>query len=127
MLKEYRGFQHIYLRYGYTDLRLGVDGLAALIRQELRLNPFAPNTLYLFCGRRSDRIKCLTYEEDGFLLLYKRVADGSFRWPRTPQEVRDLSYEDFYRLMDGESLEKVSGNSHQKCSEQNLSTDGKCL
>lgn len=53
MLKEYRGFQHIYLRYGYTDLRLGVDGLAALIRQELRLNPFAPNTLYLFCGRRS--------------------------------------------------------------------------
>ena len=61
MLKEYRGFQHIYLRYGYTDLRLGVDGLAALIRQELRLNPFAPNTLYLFCGRRSDRIKCLTY------------------------------------------------------------------
>lgn len=38
MLKEYRGFQHIYLRYGYTDLRLGVDGLAALIRQELRLN-----------------------------------------------------------------------------------------
>lgn len=104
MLKEYRGFQHIYLRYGYTDLRLGVDGLAALIRQELRLNPFAPNTLYLFCGRRSDRIKCLTYEEDGFLLLCKWVADGSFRWPRTSQEVRNLSYKDFYHLMDGESL-----------------------
>lgn len=91
---------------GGVSLELGVDGLAALIRQELRLNPFAPNTLYLFCGRRSDRIKCLTYEEDGFFLLYKRVADGSFRWPRTPQEVRDLSYEDFYRLMDGKSLEK---------------------
>lgn len=106
MLKEYNGFQHIYIRFGYTDLRLGVDGLARLIRHDLNLNPFAPDTLYMFCGRRTDRIKCLTYEDDGFLLLYKRVAAGSFRWPRTPQEVRDLSYEDFHRLMDGETLKK---------------------
>ena len=106
MLKDYTGFQHIYIRLGYTDLRLGIDGLAALIRQDMNLNPFASDTLFLFCGRRNDRIKCLTYEEDGFLLLYKRVADGSFRWPRTPQEVRNLSYGEFHRLMDGETMTK---------------------
>lgn len=106
MLKEYNGFKHIYIRLGYTDLRLGVDGLALLIKQDLRLNPFAPATLYMFCGRRSDRIKCLTYEDDGFLLLYKRVADGRFQWPRTSEEVRSLSYEDYHRLLDGETLEK---------------------
>ena len=106
MLKEYTGFKHIFIRFGYTDLRLGVDGLARLIKQDLHLDPFAPDTLYMFCGRRNDRIKCLTYEGDGFLLLYKRIADGSFRWPRNSDEVRNISYEDFHRLMDGETLEK---------------------
>lgn len=106
MLKDYNGFKHIYIRFGYTDLRKGIDGLACLIGEDLRMDPFAPDTLYMFCGRKNDRIKCLTYEGDGFLLLYKRVADGAFRWPRTPEEVRDISYEDFHRLMDGETLMK---------------------
>ncbi|MDY6309512.1 MAG: IS66 family insertion sequence element accessory protein TnpB, partial [Oribacterium sp.] len=68
-------------------MRRGIDGLAAVIQNNLGLNPFEPGSIFLFCGRRSDRIKALVYEGDGFLLLYKRVAIGRFQWPRTPDEV----------------------------------------
>ena len=40
------------------------------------------NALFLFCGRRKDRIKGLYWEGDGFVLLYKRLESGSFQWPR---------------------------------------------
>ena len=107
MLKETDCFQHIYIRTGYTDLRLGIDGLAAVIREDLGRNPFEENTLYLFCGRRTDRIKGLVYEGDGFLLLYKRIAIGHFQWPCHEEEARELSKETLSLLLEGISVEKT--------------------
>ena len=69
MLNDATGFSKVYLACGYTDLRLGIDGLAGIIKEQFHLNPFVPGTLFLFCGGRSDRIKGLVWEEDGFLLL----------------------------------------------------------
>lgn len=107
MLKETDCFQHIYIRTGYTDLRLGIAGLAAVIREDLGRNPFEENTLYLFCGRRTDRIKGLVYEGDGFLLLYKRIVIGHFQWPRHEEEARELSKETLSLLPEGFSVEKT--------------------
>ncbi len=59
MLNDAHGFKKIYIATGYTDLRRGIDGLAAIIRFQFDLDPFDRNTLFLFCGRRSDRIKAL--------------------------------------------------------------------
>lgn len=101
MLKNATGFRHIYLRCGYTDLRRGIDGLAMTIKGELGLDPYEQGSIYLFCGRRADRIKALVYEGDGFTLLYKRLADGRFQWPRNGTEVKDLTQEQFQALMDG--------------------------
>jgi transposase len=64
-------------------------------------NPFEKGTLFLFCGRRSDRIKGLLWMGDGFLLLYKRLEDGSLTWPRTEQEAAELTEEQFQYLMLG--------------------------
>lgn len=61
-------FDQIYIVCGYTDLRSGIDGLSALIQQKFQINPFQ-NVLFLFCGRRTDRIKGLVWEGDGFLML----------------------------------------------------------
>ncbi len=66
------GFDSIYIASGYTDLRRGIDGLVGIIQQEFKLNPFQ-NALFLFCGRRTDRVKALVWEGDGFVLLYKRL------------------------------------------------------
>ena len=74
MLNDAHGFKKIYIATGYTDLRRGIDGLAAIIRFQFDLDPFDRNTLFLFCGRRSDRIKALLWEGDGFLLMYKRLS-----------------------------------------------------
>lgn len=107
MLRDASGFSHIYVITGRTDMRRGIDGLAAILQNQFGLNPFEEGSIFLFCGRRSDRIKALVYEGDGFLLLYKRVAIGRFQWPRTPDEVRDLSEDDFHHLMEGFSIEKT--------------------
>ena len=65
------------------------------------LEPRDRNTLFLFCGRRADRIKGLVWEGDGWLLLYKRVELGQFSWPRSSSELHELSTEQFHSLMQG--------------------------
>ena len=80
MLNDFTGADKVYIACGYTDLRKGIDGLARLVQQQFELDPFT-NTLFLFCGRRRDRIKGLYWEKDGFILLYKPLI----RSRRRPQ------------------------------------------
>ena len=90
MLNDFTGADKIYIACGYTDLRKGIDGLARLVQQQFELDPFI-NTLFLFCGRRRDRIKGLYWEKDGFILLYKRleqekpVLDALLSWANEMQ------------------------------------------
>lgn len=86
MLNDATGFDKIFIATGYTDLRRGIDGLASTIKYQFELDPFQKNILFLFCGKRTDRIKGLVWEGDGFLLLYKRLNVGGFSWPRTKEE-----------------------------------------
>ena len=82
-------------------MRKGVDGLAQIIGDKYSCNPFEKGTLFLFCGRRTDRMKGLLWMGDGFLLLYKRFEDGHLQWPRSQQEAAELTGEDFDILMRG--------------------------
>ena len=95
----------VYLITGYTDLRRGIDGLAEVVQGKLELDPY--NTaLFLFCGRRRDRIKGLLWEGDGFLLLYKRLDNGCFRWPRNETEAKLLTEQEIRCLFEGLELEQ---------------------
>ena len=89
MLNDFTSADQVYIACGYTDLRKGIDGLARLVQQQFELDPFT-NTLFLFCGRRRDRIKGLYWEKDGFILLYKRLEQGAYQWPRSESEVMPL-------------------------------------
>ena len=86
-------------------MRHGIDGLAAIVRLVYGMNPLEEGTLFLFCGIRRDRIKGLLYEGDGFLLLTKRLSNGVYQWPRTSNEAKELSREEFSRLMEGFTVE----------------------
>ncbi len=104
MLKEIR-FPQVYLVCGYTDMRRSIDGLAGIVKQNFGLEPCS-GSLFLFCGRRRDRMKALLWEDDGFLLMYKRLDNGAFQWPRSESEAKLLTQEQFVWLMQGLSVEQ---------------------
>ncbi|MEG1725551.1 MAG: IS66 family insertion sequence element accessory protein TnpB [Anaerovoracaceae bacterium] len=100
MLGDISKAERIYIATGYTDMRKSIDGLAALIQQNFNLNPFS-NSLYIFCGRGTSKIKALYWEGDGFVLLYKRLENGKYKWPRNEQEVQLITVQQFRWLMEG--------------------------
>ena len=118
MLNNATGFQKIYIAVGYTDLRRGIDGLASIVKFNFQLDPYEKEILFLFCGRRRDRMKGLVWEGDGFLLLYKRLELGAFNWPRTKEEALEITLEQYQALMQG--LEIVSRHPIQEVHPQDL-------
>jgi len=100
MLSDFKGADKVYIACGFTDLRRGIDGLAGIVKQQFNLDPFS-NTLFLFCGRKRDRLKALYWEGNGFLLLYKRLEQGVYQWPRNEQEARELTPQQYRWLMEG--------------------------
>ena len=88
-------------------MRFGINSLAAIIENRFKMNLFIPNTLFLLCGSKSDRIKGLLWEGDSFLLLYKRVDDGHFAWPRSSSELKAMSPKQSEWLMNGFAIEPV--------------------
>ena len=63
-----------------VDLRRSFDGLAEQVRQHLRHDPLSGH-VFVFRNKRSDRVKLLYWDEDGFVIVYKRLEQGTFRWP----------------------------------------------
>lgn len=106
MLIDTGKIHQIYIVCGKTDLRRGIDGLAAVVQQQFELDPYN-QSLYLFCGTRKDRFKALYWDGDGFLLLYKRIEDGRLQWPVDQDAVRKLNYKQFSRLINGWSLDST--------------------
>ena len=105
MLSDFTGADKVYIACGHTDLRKGIDGLASMVQQQFQLDSFT-NTLFLFCGRRRDRIKGLYWEKDGFILLYKRLERGAYQWPRNENEARSLTPQQYRWLMEGLKIEQ---------------------
>ena len=102
MLRDGAGVKRVIVVTDFTDLQQGIDSLAFIIQDQFRLVPLDKGTMFLFCGRWSDRIKGLFFEGDVYLLFYKRLAPGyRFHWPRNEQETRELTYEQFEYLMKG--------------------------
>ena len=106
MLGDITAADEIYIVTGRTDMRKSIDGLCAIVEDQLHMEP-RRSALYLFCGKRCDRIKALLWESDGFVLLYKRMeVQGRFRWPRNQLEVKQLTWQQFDWLMSGLEIEQ---------------------
>ena len=95
MLNDAVGFEKIFIATGYTDLRRGIDGLASTIKFQFDLDPFQKHILFLFCGKRTDRIKGLVWEG---------LNIGGFSWSRTKEEAMEITPEQFQMLMQGLSI-----------------------
>ena len=99
MLGDISGAANIYIITGYTDMRKSLDGLYAIVMDQLGEEP-NEHSIYLFCGKRC--------EPDGYVLLYKRldVVQGRYRWPRNRSEVKPITWQQFDWLMSGLEIEQ---------------------
>jgi Transposase and inactivated derivatives len=95
----------IYIACGHTDMRRQIDGLAAIVQMNFQLDPFQ-NALFLFCGKKRDRMKALFWEGDGFLLLYKRLESGIFQWPKSSEDVREITPQQYRWLLEGLAIDQ---------------------
>ena len=94
-------YKRVIVVCGFTDGRLGIDGLVSLIRQKYKLDPFEKGVLFLFCGRNRKRCKGLLWTGDGYVLLTKRLSNGYFCWPRSSDEAKELDMQQYENLMTG--------------------------
>lgn len=105
MLGDISRAEHIYIACGYTDMHKAIDGLASIVQNNFKLDPFS-NSLFLFCGHKRNRLKALYWEGDGFVLLYKRLENGRFQWPMSEEDVRKITEQEFRWLLEGLSIDQ---------------------
>ena len=105
MLGDIRQAKNVYIVTGYTDMRKGIRSLVPYVMQNFKMDPYE-SSLFLFCGKKCDRLKALLWEPDGFVLLYKVLSNVRYQWPRNEKEVKELTWEQFTWLMQGLSIEQ---------------------
>ena len=110
LLRDIREYDRIYLAMGPTDLRKSVDGLAHIVRQEFKMDPFG-NNLYIFCNKSRNRLKCLCWDKNGFWIGYKRLdgAGAKFVWPNSHEGARNVSVAQLRSLLNGLSVDPPRG------------------
>ena len=90
----------VWLAAGVTDMRKGMDGLAALAQTALVRNPFSGH-IFVFRGRRGDLVKLLWFDGDGLCLYVKRLERGRFVWPQADSGSVALSAAQLSMLLEG--------------------------
>lgn len=90
----------VWVAAGATDMRKGMDGLAALVQTTLAENPFAGH-IFAFRGRRGDLVKLVWFDGDGLCLFAKRLERGRFVWPQATSGTVALSAAQLSMLLEG--------------------------
>ena len=83
-----------------VDFRKGIDGLVGLCEYILKQNPRS-GTLFVFISRDSTKVRILTYEENGFWLMTKRLSLGKFSWPKAGEEITNLQSNELRKILSG--------------------------
>ena len=98
----------IYLCAEPADMRRSFDGLALLVRQFLGADPLSGH-LFVFRNKPGDRLKLLVWDGDGYVIYYKRLEEGTFRFPAPPADAArvEIRAADLAMLLDGVDLESV--------------------
>jgi transposase len=89
-----------------VDFRKGAEGLAALVRETMRTDPFS-GVVYVFRAKRADRVKLIFWDGTGVVLVAKRLENGKFRWPAIHDGVMRLSAAQLQALLEGLDWRRV--------------------
>lgn len=114
------GAEQIFLACGATDFRKQADSLAAIVSMQFKLDPFADQCVFIFCNQKRNGIRILRYDHNGFILASKKLLDGmKFQWPRTPQEIKEISPKQVEWLLQGLETEQKKAHHTVQMSSQN--------
>lgn len=110
----------IFIACGATDFRKQIPGLVALVNIQFKLDPYQGNHVFIFCNKKKDSIKVLRYDSNGFILATKKLLDElKFRWPRTPEEVKEISFRQVEWLLQGLEIEQKKAHHRVKTNKEN--------
>ena len=101
----------IYLRTGPTDMRKSVNGLSAIVQNDMKLNPFEQG-YYVFCNKTRRLLKLLYWDKTGFALWYKRLERNKFPWPMEKKDVQKITAEQIQWLLCGIDFFKAHKKLH---------------
>jgi transposase len=100
-MKSIFDFSSLYLHRAPMDLRKNINGLSAVVQEEMRLD-LKSNSLFIFCNRRRTKMKILYFDRSGFALWLKWLEESKFPWPRKIEsEVISVSAKDLELILDG--------------------------
>jgi transposase len=109
-MRPERDIACVYLHRAPVDMRKQMDGLAILAREVMQQDPMS-GALFVFINRRRNKLKCLTWERNGFVVWYKRLERQKFHWPRRGDEtVLTLNGEQLHWLLDGYDVWRMKGH-----------------
>lgn len=104
-MKMFVGAGDIYLHREFVDFRKSINGLVAIVEQEMQLSPFE-KALFVFCNKGRDKVKVVYWDQTGFCLWYKRLEKERFKWPRKNQStVMHLTEPQWRWLLSGYDIE----------------------
>ncbi len=83
-----------------VDFRMSIDGLANFVTKEINTHLHDGN-IYVFYNRNRDKIKCLFWDRNGFVLYYKRLDKCRFRIKDMLHKIEEISAEDLEVLLSG--------------------------
>lgn len=100
-MRQYSEFENIFLFRPYIDFRKGICSLAALVQDQLKLDPFK-NYLFLFCSKNRKGVKMLYWNDTGFMLCYSRLEVDKYLWPsHLSEDVLDVTAENIKNFLSG--------------------------
>lgn len=96
----------IFMAVGPVDMRRSFDGLCATITEALGSDPLSGD-LFLFRGKRADRIKAIVWDRNGLAIWYKRLERGKYRWPSRECASIELNAHELALLLDGVDFTRI--------------------
>lgn len=96
----------VYIAISPIDMRKSFDGMTVYIQSCLKMNPLKDG-VFVFRNKAGDKVKLIFWNRTGLVIVYKRLEQGRFKWPRPKESVMPLSRQELELLLDGVDLGKL--------------------
>lgn len=96
----------VFLAVKPIDMRKSFDGLSVYVQSFLQMNPLSDG-VFIFRNKSGDKVKLMYWQRNGLVIVYKRLEQGRYQWPKTPDETLSLTRQELELLLDGIDLSKL--------------------